>query len=161
MSQDTLNQMRREMQERQYRAQDSHERAQYAVASQLFETEEALSNRVRIFAAAVLAVTWGLLLDQATGAGATGVAFSLPLVLVSAGLSLISLILDFAYWSFRRTALLASYSRGAGVIGGIGWTVPFMRAASVARAIAFFGATGVLVTAAGQAFWPVISTAGG
>ncbi len=156
------NEMRREMEARANRMQDSHERAQYAVADQLFETEEALSNRVRIFAAAVLAVSWGLLLEQAgadEAAAAPRVVFDLRLVLGAAVLSIVSLILDFAYWSLRRTALAQSYRRGAGVVGGIGWAVPYMHAVSTLRALVFFAATGVLVLAAVSAFWPVIAGA--
>ncbi len=164
MSTERLDQVRREMQERQYRMQDSHERAQYAVAEQLFQTEEALSNRVRIFAAAVLAVSWGLLLDR-TGTGEPaafgvegGPAFNLVLVFAAAILSMVSLIFDFAYWSFRRSALRASYHQGAGVIGGIGKTVPLMHGVSILRAIAFFGATIALTSAAVLAFAPHLTS---
>lgn len=151
------NEMRREMEARTNRMQDRHDRAQYAVADQLFETEEALSNRVRIFAAAVLAVSWGLLLDQAGEGETSKLAFDLRLVLGAAVLSILSLVFDFAYWSLRRTALLKSYQRGAGVISGIGWAVPFMRLASLLRAIVFFAATALLVLAAMTAFWPAIT----
>ncbi len=152
-------QMRREMQERQFRMQDSHERKQFAVADQLFQTEEALSNRVRIFGAAVLAVSWGLLIGQADAETAS--AFDFRLIFAASTLSVISLLLDFGYWNFRSIALRTAYRKGIGAIGGAGWAVPFMRLSGILRAIMFFGATGVLIAAAVGAFWPRLSASAG
>ena len=128
-------------------SQDRHERGQSRVAERLFETELALSNRVRIFAAGVLVVSWGLLLENDGG-------FDLRLVLAACVLAMVSLMLDFSYLLCRRIALSAALKRGINAYDGSGVFAPLAQVSGFFRALFFFGATGVLTTAAIQALWP-------
>jgi hypothetical protein len=130
--------------------QDRHERGQSRVAERLFETELALSNRVRIFAAGVLVVSWGLLLDNESG-------FDLRLVLAACILAIASLILDFGFLLSRRIALSAALQRGANYYNGIGPFAGLAKVAGFFRALLFFGATGILTTAAVMALWPRVA----
>ncbi len=137
------------------RLQDRHERAQYEILQRLWDTEQALSNRVRIFAIGVLAVSWGLLLQE-TGAEEGQGLFDLRLVLGAAVLSIVALVLDFIYFSLRRTALSNAARRGTRALGGSGFAAPLANLFSTLRAAFFFVAAGVLVFAAVQAFLPVV-----
>ena len=148
MSHETAARLQREATERQFRMQDKHERGQAAVAEQLWEVDQALSNRVRIFAVGVLAVSWGLLLDPR--------GFDPRLVLLACTLSLISLVFDFAYFICRRAALEKAYRRGIHALGGAGLGVILTRLASLLRAIFFFGATATLIFAAVRALLPTV-----
>jgi hypothetical protein len=134
--------------------QDRHERGQARVADQLWETDQALSNRVRFFAAGVLAVSWGLLLDPRAS-------FDLRFLLTACVLAMVSLMLDFAYLSFRRSALEAALRRGDNVLDGIG---PFRGLAQISgllRALFFFAATGALAAAALMALLPQLAPSAG
>jgi hypothetical protein len=126
--------------------QDRHERGQARVAEQLWETDQALSNRVRFFAAGVLAVSWGLLIEPG--------GFDMRLLLAACVLAMVCLMLDFAYLSFRRSALRAALQRGENVLDGIGPFTKLAGLAGVLRALVFFAATGALVAAALLALWP-------
>lgn len=145
---DALNRAR-EMLER---SQDQQERARFAVAEQLWRAEEALSNRVRIFAVGVLAAAWALLLEPK--------GFDLRLVFASAGLAMVALVLDFLYFVFRRSALAAAYNRSAHAIEGFGPYALMMRTTGIARALVFFAAAGALVVAAALAVLPRLGGAG-
>ncbi len=136
------------------RLQDQHERAQYEVLERLWDTEQALSNRVRIFAVGVLAVSWGLLVQE-TGSDASGV-FDLAIVFIAALLSIAALFFDFLYFQFRRTTLAHAARRGTRALNGSGPMVPFLNAAGTLRAIFFFSAIGALVYAAVSGLAPVI-----
>ncbi len=134
--------------------QDRHERGQARVADQLWETDQALSNRVRFFAAGVLAVSWGLLLDpRAT--------FDLRVLLAACVCALVSLMLDFAYLSFRRSALRAALNRGVNTLDGIGAFARLAQLAGALRAVFFFAATGALVAAALMALAPQLGPGAG
>lgn len=126
--------------------QDRHERGQHQLAERLFETELALSNRVRIFAAAVLAVSWGLVLEPR--------GFDLRILLASCVLAVISLMLDFSYFLCRRIALAAAFRRGSNAYNGIGPFVGLAALAGFFRALFFFAATGALAAAAILALLP-------
>lgn len=132
--------------------QDRHERGQARVAEQLWEADHALSNRVRIFAAGVLAVSWGLVLEPR--------GFDPRLLLAACVLAVVSLMLDFAYFSFRRAALYAALRRGANVLDGIGPMAGFARVSAVLRAAFFLAATAALVTAAMMALLPQLASLG-
>lgn len=146
--------MNRAMEESR-RLQDRHERAQYEILQRLWDTEQALSNRVRIFAVGVLAVSWGLLLQETGAAEGEGL-FDLRLVLGAAVLSIVSLVLDFIFFSLRRMALTHAARRGTRALGGSGTAATFAAMFGTLRAIFFFAATGVLVYAAVSAFLPIV-----
>lgn len=139
--------------------QDRSERARYEIFERLWETEQAISNRVRIFSVGVLAVAWGLLLQETTTVNDS--LFDLRLVLGAAVLSVVSLVLDFVYFTLRRAALANAARRDVYAIDGSGPAAPLARMTGLFRAIAFFAAAGVLVYSAVVALLPVVLASGG
>ena len=136
------------------RMQDRLERAQYEVYDRLWETEEALSNRVRFFAVGVLAVSWGLLVQE-SGPESTAL-FDMRIVLGAALLSIASLVSDFLYFTFRRGALRHAARSGSQDLDGSGPNAGFAQLASTIRLILFVCASAALVFAAVQALLPVV-----
>ncbi|MEL7371317.1 MAG: hypothetical protein AAFN74_20510 [Myxococcota bacterium] len=134
---------------------DRNERRQYEVYDRIWETEEALSNRARFFAAGVLAVSWGLLVQEAGIENAS--LFDMRLVLAAAVLSVTSLVFDFLYFTFRRGALRHAAHSGSNDLDGSGPSAKLAILASSARLIFFAGAASALVFAAINALLPVVS----
>lgn len=149
--------LRRAIQETR-RLQDKHERAQYEVYDRLWETEEALSNRIRFFAVGVLAVSWGLLVQE-TGMEGTRL-FDMRIVLGAALLSVTSLVFDFLYFTFRRGALIHAARQGTRELDGSGPNARFAKVASTVRVWFFMLAAIALVFASVQALLPVVMNPG-
>ncbi len=139
------------------RMQDRRERAQYEVYDRLWETEEALSNRVRFFAVGVLAVSWGLLVQEQ---GTQNSNFDMLTVLGAAVMSVVSLVCDFLYISFRRWALIHAARNNPSQVDGSGPGVGLARMANGARILFFCLAATMLVFAAITALLPVIMSGG-
>ena len=138
------------------RQQDQHERAQYEVYDRLLETEEALSNRVRFFAVGVLMVSWGLLVQE-TGMEDPSM-FDMRLILGAAILSVISLVFDFLYFTFRRGALRHAAVHRTRELDGSGPYAGFATLASKIRLSFFCLASVTLVYAVVTALLPILDS---
>ncbi len=138
------------------RMRDKIERAQYEVYDRLWETDEAISNRVRFFAAGVLAVSWGLLVQE-TGADDHS-AFDMRLILVAAIFSVLSLVFDFLYLTFKRSALMHSARHRSGRdVDGSGPNRALAGLSSWLRVVLFCAAAAVLIYAVIMALLPVLA----
>ena len=136
------------------RQQDRHERAQYEVYDRLWETEEAISSRIRFFAVGVLAVSWGLVVQEAGFEEPSR--FDMRLILGAAILSIASLIFDFLYFTFRRAALMHAARHGTRELDGSGPYVRLASAMSVLRVSLFCLAAAMLVFTAIGALLPLV-----
>ena len=145
--------MRRAIEENR-RSQDRHERAQYEVQDRLWETDEAISSRVRFFAVGVLIVSWGLLVQE-TGLDEES-AFDMRLILGAAVLSVVSLIFDFLYLTFRRSALVHAIHNGTRALDGSGPNAKLAEMMSWIRVVFFCLSTAMLVYAVITALLPIV-----
>ena len=135
------------------RSQDRLERAKYEVSDRLWDTDEAISNRIRFFAVGVLVVSWGLLIQEA-GIDTQSV-FDMRLILSAAVLSVVSLVLDFLYLTFRRSALIHAIKTGSSSLEGSGPQVQLAGLMSWLRVVVFCVSAGTLLYAVITGLLPI------
>ena len=82
--------------------------------------------------------------------------FDLRIILAAALLSVVSLVFDFLYFTFRRSALANAARAGSTDLDGIGPFVGFAKLAATLRVIFFCSAAVALVYGTVSALLPIV-----